>query len=87
MIHPTREEALSREVLANEIRHLATRCEFVAARDGELEPCDKPTVAVVIYPWMGSWVVDAACLHHTHQSGKANVVSLADVIAAARMQP
>ena len=84
MIHPTREEALSREVLADEIQHMATECEFATTRDGELEPCDKPTVAVVIYPWEGGWVIDAACLHHAHQSGKARVVPLGDVIAAAR---
>lgn len=88
MIHPTREEALSREVLADEIRHMATECEFATTRDGELEPCDKPTVAFALHEWgEGAWDVVAACLHHAHQSGKANVVPLADVIAAARMQP
>lgn len=44
------------------VRDFPDRCDHIATRQGELEPCDKPAVAAML-PDDG--VAFAVCAHHT----------------------
>jgi len=53
-------------------------CHGIVTRDGEQEPCEKPTVCIIDDPEGGPW---AACVWHAHRYGSGRMVSLADIRA------
>lgn len=81
--YATREEALDSEAV-REAAH-ETTCGMAVTRDWELEPCGKPTAAVVATEWDGAWWVWAMCIRHAYVNGGCrNAVPLSRITEEAR---
>lgn len=81
--YATLEEALDSEAVRIAVHE--TTCDMAVAREGELEPCDKPAAAVVATEWGGAWWVWSMCIYHAYVNGGCrNAVPLSRITKEAR---
>lgn len=81
--YSTAEEALDSEAVRIAVHE--TTCDMAVAREGELEPCDKPAAAVVAMEWDGEWWVWAMCIRHAYLNGGCrNAVPLSRITEEAQ---
>lgn len=62
--YATRDEAMTPQAIRD---GWDTTCPMTVTRDGEAEPCGRPTQAVVAFEWDGSWWVSAMCISHAYR--------------------
>lgn len=60
----------------------ADHCHGIVTRDGEMDACGKPPVAIIDARGAEDGCYWPACAYHAHRYGRGHVVPLPDLLAA-----